>query len=413
MLKILKNKNFKYLFIGLLTSHIGNSLFILSLFWYVQSKTGEPKYLVWLGLMTTIPIVFGFFGGVLSDKYDRRNIMMFADGFRLVLVIILTLLITFSEFDFSYIAIIYLLINLGNFIFIPACNAIIPDIVEEDNLFAANGLVQSTGQISTILGALVGGILLTLVDTNILFLVNALTFLVSLVCLSLIKKQKEDTSKDPLSVKSGVFNHYKDFVEGLKYMFSYNVLKGLLPGIFVINLFFVPFFTLGPAWSVEILNKGSFGYAAMEVFIALGVLTGSLATKYIDKHLLLNKSIVLSLLLMLNIIYFPLTSNLYINILSLFMFNMGLGIWNTLLFSLLQIHVSEKFRGRVFGSLFSIVGFAFPLGAAMFGVLLDFIDLRQIFILSSSFLFISVVYIGLFLNYSNKKVKSNQNAIEV
>ncbi|KAA6459464.1 MFS transporter [Bacillus cereus] len=397
MLSALRNKNFCLLFLGLLTSHIGNSIFILALFWYIQLKTDDARYLIILGFLTTIPTILGFLGGVLADKYDRKVIMMLSDFIRFISVILMVFLLTFYSFNFTYLAIMYLIINLGNFIFIPASSAIIPDLVEEKDLIVSNGLIQSSGQFANIFGAVLSGVLLTLVEVRVLFLINAFTFIVSILCVALLKTNKQGSRKESKTsnclVKNKIIRGFNDFSEGLKYMYSYKILKIIIPGIFLINLFYVPFFTLGPAWSSKVLDMGSKGYSLMEFAIGAGVLTGSLTSKIFEKFFSFNRSIVISLILMMTIVLFSFNPNIFTTVLSLYLFSVGLGLSNTLLFTMMHQHVKGEFRGRVFGSFFSIVGIAFPIGTTLFGALLTYLSIESVFVISTSALFISALYL--------------------
>ena len=93
ILRPLRHRDFRLLWIGMTASLIGDGIFLVSLAWQVYELSNAPTALSIVGVAMTVPqIVFLLVGGVVSDRFDRRRVMIAADGLRAVSVAILGVL---------------------------------------------------------------------------------------------------------------------------------------------------------------------------------------------------------------------------------------------------------------------------------------------------------------------------------
>lgn len=103
------HRNFWCFFSGYLASEIGNRIFYLSVFWWVEHQTQNPQLVAWLGLAITVPQLFSFITGAVSDVYNRKHVMMTTDFLSMLIVLIMTLYfktfvfpISLYSFSFSF-----------------------------------------------------------------------------------------------------------------------------------------------------------------------------------------------------------------------------------------------------------------------------------------------------------------------
>jgi len=180
-----------------------------------------------IALMTTfslIPVfILGPIAGVLVDKFDRKKVLIVADLFAAVAVISLI----FSSKMWHLYLIFFMNSSVRQF-FYPAKTASIPRIVKQDQLLSANGFIQTSSNISRLIGPLLAGFLIEFFGLRAAFIVDASTFLFSALMIFLIRrdlKPKDDGEK--LSLRN-VTNGLK---EGFKISFGDKIIS------FVIILF--------------------------------------------------------------------------------------------------------------------------------------------------------------------------------
>jgi MFS family permease len=181
LLAPLRHRDFRLLWSGMTISLIGDGIFLVAMAWQAYELWNAPAALSLLGIGMTIPtIAFLLPAGVLSDRLDRRSLMLFSDlGRALVLaalaVLALTGLLTFWE-----LVLLVALYGVGTAFFTPAFEAIVPDLVPAADLAAANSLDQFVRPITLRLaGPALGGALVAAVGTGAAFTVDALSFLIS------------------------------------------------------------------------------------------------------------------------------------------------------------------------------------------------------------------------------------------
>jgi MFS family permease len=181
LLAPLRNRDFRLLWTGMTVSLIGDGIFLVAMAWQAYELWNAPAALSLLGIGMTIPtIAFLLPAGVLSDRLNRKSLMLCADlGRALVLaalaVLALTGLLTFWE-----LVLLVALYGVGTAFFTPAFEAIVPDLVPAADLAAANSLDQFVRPITLRLaGPALGGALVAGVGTGVAFSVDALSFLIS------------------------------------------------------------------------------------------------------------------------------------------------------------------------------------------------------------------------------------------
>ena len=124
-------------------SLLGDGAFIVALAWQVYQLSDAPTAMGMVGIAMTVPtIVFLLVGGVLSDRLNRRRIMLAADLARLLAAAALAVLSLTGTLEIWHIAILVAVYGTGQAFFAPAFDAIVPDLVPEELLGQANALDQ-------------------------------------------------------------------------------------------------------------------------------------------------------------------------------------------------------------------------------------------------------------------------------
>lgn len=168
--RLLGSRNFRRLWVAQFVSGVGDWLVIGFLMPLVTSLSGGSSFAV-AGIMIAkiIPaLIFSSVTGVLVDRFDRRRTMIAADLARAALT--LGLLLTNSLW---VIYLIVLLMEIGSLFFYPARNALIPYLVEEEDVPAANGLSYTTQQISMLVGLTMSAAILAAFEAGVRATLNA------------------------------------------------------------------------------------------------------------------------------------------------------------------------------------------------------------------------------------------------
>lgn len=181
LLAPLRHRNFRLLWTGMTVSLLGDGIFLVAMAWEAYVLWNAPAALSILGIGMTIPILALLLpAGVISDRVDRRRIMLCADVGRAVVIAVLAALALTGVLTFWHLVALVAVYGIGTSFFIPAFDAIVPDILPAADLPAANSLDQFVRPITLRLaGPAVGGWLVAVFGTGVAFAVDAASFAVS------------------------------------------------------------------------------------------------------------------------------------------------------------------------------------------------------------------------------------------
>ena len=177
----LRNRDFRLLWAGMTISLLGDGIFLIAMAWQAYELWNAPAALSLLGIGMTIPtIAFLLPAGVLSDRLDRRVLMLCSDIGRAVVISALAALTLTGLLTFWQLVVMVALYGIGTAFFTPAFEAVVPDIVPPEDLAAANSLDQFVRPIALRLaGPALGGVLVAGAGAGVAFAVDAATFVVS------------------------------------------------------------------------------------------------------------------------------------------------------------------------------------------------------------------------------------------
>jgi DHA3 family tetracycline resistance protein-like MFS transporter len=190
LLAPLRHRDFRLLWAGMTVSLIGDGIFLVAMAWQAYDLWNAPAALSILGIGMTIPtIAFLLPAGALSDRLDRRLIMLTADVGRALVVATLAALSIAGVLSFWQLVVLVGLYGIGTAFFIPAFDAIVPDVVPSEELPAANALDQFVRPIALrLLGPALGGVLVAALGLGAAFSVDAASFVASTVAVFLMRR---------------------------------------------------------------------------------------------------------------------------------------------------------------------------------------------------------------------------------
>ena len=242
ILRPLRIRDFALLFGGTTVSLFGDGIYIVALAWQVYDLSNVPTALSAVGVAWTLPmVVFLLIGGVLGDRFDRRRLMMAGDAIRAVAIAAIAVLALTGAIELWHLIAITVLYGIGEAIFAPNFQAVVPDVVPQGLIVEANSLQQLAEPVAfRFLGPAVGGVLVAVLGTGAAFAVDAATFAVSFGCVALMRPlpaAKEDTGASVL----------EDIREGARFVRSHTWLWAtMLSAALTLLLFLGPMEVLLP-----------------------------------------------------------------------------------------------------------------------------------------------------------------------
>ena len=180
LLAPLRHRDFRLLWAGMTVSLLGDGIFLVAIAWEAYVLWNAPAALSIVGIGMTVPtIAFLLPGGVVTDRLDRRRVMLAADAMRAAAVALLAALALTGALRFWELVALVALYGVGTAFFTPAFEAIVPDLLPVGDLAAANSLDQFVRPVALRLaGPAVGGWLVA-VSTGAAFVVDAVSFAAS------------------------------------------------------------------------------------------------------------------------------------------------------------------------------------------------------------------------------------------
>jgi MFS family permease len=188
LLSPLRHRDFRVLWAGMAVSLLGDGIFLIAIAWESYSLWNAPAALSIVGIGMAVPtVLFLLAGGIVSDRYDRRLVMMWADGVRAVAVAVLAVLVIAGSLQFWELVVLVAIYGSGTAFFTPAFEAVVPDLLPVVDLPAANSLDQFVRPVALRLaGPLLGGTLVA-AGAGLAFAVDAASFGASLVAVAAIR----------------------------------------------------------------------------------------------------------------------------------------------------------------------------------------------------------------------------------
>jgi MFS family permease len=188
MLRLFANRDFALYWAGSTVSLLGDGVYFVAIAWQVYSLSNTPTALAEVGAAWTLPQLAGLlFAGAVSDRFDRRRVMIVANATCGLAIGGIALLSLAGQLMLWQLWILVAVYGVGVALFIPASGAFLPELVPGELLVQANALRQFVRPLTMrVLGPALGGILVALVGAGEAFLLDALSFFVALAAVALI-----------------------------------------------------------------------------------------------------------------------------------------------------------------------------------------------------------------------------------
>jgi DHA3 family tetracycline resistance protein-like MFS transporter len=185
LLAPLRHRDFRLLWTGMCVSLVGDGIFLVAMAWQVYALSNAPTALATVGIAMTVPtIACLLLGGVVSDRFDRRRVILATDLVRGVAVGAIAALAFAGALELWHLIALVALYGAGTGFFAPAFDAIVPDLLPAEQLAQANSLDQFVRPLAfRLAGPALGGLLVAALGAGSAFALDAVSFLASAAAL--------------------------------------------------------------------------------------------------------------------------------------------------------------------------------------------------------------------------------------
>lgn len=375
ILQPLAVRNYRLLWIGESISVLGDQFYLVALPWLTLQLSGSSLALGTVLMTAAIPRgALVLLGGAITDRLPPRDLMLGSNALRALVVGVLAGLILSHHAQLWHLYVLAFLFGTVDAVFFPASAAMVPLLLDEDRLAGGNALFQISQQMGGLLGPVVAGVLIASLSATTgngtAFLVDALSFVVAALGLSLIRGTRarrtqaegEDGSSEGLFASIGA---------GIRYAWADPVLRTLLLVSLALNFSINGPAVVGlPLLAHNRFPQGAVAFGMMIAAESVGGLAGTLLAGSIEKPPRKGLLIIgLAFLMGIGILLIGLSPNVFVAIPMLVAIGLGAGFLNVLAITWLQTRTDEAMLGRLF-AMFTLTGVILePVGVAGAGAL--------------------------------------------
>ena len=210
------NRGFRQVWLGQVVSQMGDWFDTIALYTIILNLTGSGRAIGLLMVARFVPsFIFGSLSGVVADRFSRRSIMIVSDLLRALVVLGFLFVRRADQLWIIYVLTV-LQLGLSTF-FEPAKTAAIPSLVSDRELVSANAISSVTWSVMLTLGAAIGGLVTGWFGTNVAFILDALTYLLSAALIASVRfPRRAPREKSKLTINRAL--GITETIEGARYV---------------------------------------------------------------------------------------------------------------------------------------------------------------------------------------------------
>lgn len=383
----MRNKNFIIIVIGQIISLFGNAIQRFSMSLYLLEFTGSTAAFANILAISTIPyILFAPIAGRLSDKINRKKIMVYLDLFCSILIGIYAFILLIGKDSELIVAIVMFMLSVCYTLYGPAVVSSIPQIVEEDKLTSANGIINQVGSVVNFLGPILAGVLYGLVGIKLIVIINAISFLVSAIMelfldIPDVVKRDEDTDKGKVLSVEFIKKSFIDMGHSFVYLKKEKkIILGIIASYALCNIFLVPILSIVAPYFINILlGLPSQVYGVVEGICVLGMILGGFWISIKPKMFSMKKvhytyiPMIVGVTLMATLGFIRLNNYVLAGLFGVsgMAIMLSLSLSNVLTLTFIQKEVPSDMLGRVSAFSTAVATISVAPGQLLFGQVID------------------------------------------
>lgn len=413
----MKNKNFIIIVIGQIISLFGNAIQRFSMSLYLLEFTGSTAAFANILAISTIPyVLFAPIAGMLSDKVNRKKIMVYLDLFCAILIGSYAFILISGRDNQFIVGTVMFMLSICFTLYGPAVTASIPQVVEEEKLTSANGIINQVGSIVNFAGPIIAGVVYGIFGIKAIVIVNAISFFFAAIMelfLDIPDVKREEINlnidiNENIHSNQNTINETKEKVFSIKFIkdsfidmyktFKYllkekKVILSIIMSYALCNIFLVPILSIVAPYFINIyLGLSSEIYGIVEAICVLGMIIGGFLISVRPKMFSMKKiqyTYIPMLMGVILMIILPLIKTNNLSLAGLFAIG-GLGIMltiaitNVLTLTFIQKEIPENILGKVSAFSVAVATVSVAPGQLLYGQILETgMSLSMIFLLTA------------------------------
>ena len=373
-------------------SNLGDGLYQITLPMLAAQLTRSPSQIALLSVMSSLPwLIFALLAGSIVDRSDRRKVMLWVNGGRLVTLLFLTAAVMTGNASLPLLYIAALLLGIGETLVDTALTSIVPSVISKDHLTWANARITAAQTVTNtfigppLAGYLAGlGFAIATGSSTLMYLMAGLALLLMRGSFRVVPQIETPTGQ----------RFWQHVTEGLRFLWKDRLIRDLTLFTASMNLFWSGWGALIVLYAVRPgpMGLSEFEYGIFLTAMAIGGLLGSVVCERLQKTLGTRNALALDFVGTILLVGIPaLTTNPIAVGTAAFFAGMGATIWVILVASIRQRLVPGELLGRVYSASRFISWGIGPIGAILAGFVAEFWGIRTMFAIGG------VVSIGLLL----------------
>jgi len=267
--KAFQYRDFRLMWIGACTSSIGTWMQIVAQGWLIYRLSHSAFLLALDQFLGGLPIfLFSLIGGVIADRMERRKILLGSQYVQMATAALLTVLVATGRVHVWHILCLSFISGFAQAFGGPAYQALIPTLVEKDDMPNAIALNSIQFNVAVMVGPALAGQTLARFGETWCFGLNALSFLAPIVSLSMIRTRF-------LPIKTGQ-SMLASLKQGIQFARKQNSMEALIVLAFFMTCLSMPMRTYIPVFVKDIFHRGPETYGNLLALMGLGSICGSL-----------------------------------------------------------------------------------------------------------------------------------------
>ena len=266
----LRYRNYRLWFTGQMISLVGTWMQSTAQAFLVYQLTGSPAYLGYVGFAAGVPTwLFSLYGGVVSDRMSKRNLMVITQSAMMILAFLLAALTFTGRVQAWHIVVMAFLLGIANAFDAPARQAFVLELVDREDLTNAIALNATMFNLGTAVGPAVAGLTYSAFGPAWCFTINGISFIAVIVALLMMRLK-------PVGYVQRATTALVEIRSGIRYVAANRRVRTIIINLGVVSLFGMGFVTLMPAWAVDVLGGDATTNGLLQSARGVGALVGAL-----------------------------------------------------------------------------------------------------------------------------------------
>jgi len=364
-LRALRNRNYRFFFVGQGISNIGTWMQMVATSWLVFRLTGSSFMMGLVSFSAQLPaFIFSPVAGVVGDRFNRKKILIIAQAGAMAQASALAAVTLLGVVNVWQVMALGFVLGCVNAFEMPTRHALVPEMIEQrHDLSNAIALHSGLFNAARLVGPAIAGLLVASAGEGVCFTVNAVSFIAALAALKAMRIAPRN--------RNGIHATFiADLREGIAYLTEFPPIPILLAIVAVLTMNAMMFPVLLPIFAGRILEGGSLTYGFLVAASGLGALAATVFLARRRSVLGLDRVIAICFSLFgLGLIAFSFSRLLLLSLCILTVIGFAMIGALTSCNTIIQTIVDEEKRGRIMSFYIMVFMGASPFGSFLSGLI--------------------------------------------